>query len=310
MIVSISNSWAGAYKEHTAFLNRKIDLFVNPKRKYGKRIKKPLQHSVKFVNAIRYHLTSTELPVILDSIAVFNTYAASAGKSRLRFISEITYLFNYENFRTKKIGWDAYKLCLSSTIKVCPYCQQIDIPTLLDQNTGRGFRPPLDHYFCKTKYPHLALSLGNLIPSCTNCNTNLKEKADFFNEAHLHPFHDEENIFFSLCRTSGELFIWDDITKGGDFLRVGVSAGNSCDKTLKSLETFMISQRYGTVEIALEAIDYAVSKLDWEGTKDNTQIAVIRGARNKESALTQFDRANYKNLRLGKLRADIHDLLS
>lgn len=51
----------------------------------------------------------------------------------------------------------------------------------------------LDHYYDKGKYPYLALSFYNLIPSCNICNSKFKTTIDFKEIPHLHPYEDSFN---------------------------------------------------------------------------------------------------------------------
>ena len=69
----------------------------------------------------------------------------------------------YQNFTSSKLG---KSLCDDLGIKVCPYCNRSYIHTL----KHHGVRPQYDHFFSKIKYPYLAVSLYNLIPSCSICN--------------------------------------------------------------------------------------------------------------------------------------------
>lgn len=69
----------------------------------------------------------------------------------------------YENFTKRKLG---KTLAKKMGISVCPYCNRSYVFTL----SSEGIRPQYDHFFCKSKYPYLAVSLYNLIPSCPICN--------------------------------------------------------------------------------------------------------------------------------------------
>lgn len=51
-------------------------------------------------------------------------------------------------------------------------------------------RPEFDHFFDKATYPMLALSIYNLIPSCTICNNTLKGSVKFDLHTHIHPYID------------------------------------------------------------------------------------------------------------------------
>lgn len=48
----------------------------------------------------------------------------------------------------------------------CPYCNRSYSYTVKDGS----IKPELDHFFPKSKYPFLAVSYYNLIPSCPTCN--------------------------------------------------------------------------------------------------------------------------------------------
>jgi hypothetical protein len=55
-------------------------------------------------------------------------------------------------------------------------------------------RPQFDHWFPKSKYPLLALSFYNLIPSCSVCNSSAKGDATFLLDTHLHPYIDSDSL--------------------------------------------------------------------------------------------------------------------
>lgn len=101
----------------------------------------------------------------------------------------------YQNYIKTKLGTSLFD---KIGVKVCPYCNRSYIHTL---QSGK-VRPQYDHFFSKVKYPYLAISLYNLIPSCGICNqaksdTNTydieKKKLTF-----LYPYRDEygEEFFF------------------------------------------------------------------------------------------------------------------
>ena len=86
---------------------------------------------------------------------------------------EIAKLFDYQNKYQKHIS-DIFKKHLE--IHTCYYCN-IDFINLFkttNKNTKSGYT--LDHILPKTEYPHLALSLYNIIPSCYICNSKLKKE--------------------------------------------------------------------------------------------------------------------------------------
>lgn len=53
-------------------------------------------------------------------------------------------------------------------LKVCPYCGRVPID--MAEVEGSVSKPSIDHFLPKSKYPFLAMSYMNLIPSCSTCN--------------------------------------------------------------------------------------------------------------------------------------------
>lgn len=52
--------------------------------------------------------------------------------------------------------------------RVCPYCNRVFVEAV--DGTTKTVKGQLDHFYPKEKYPFLALSKYNLVPSCTYCN--------------------------------------------------------------------------------------------------------------------------------------------
>lgn len=68
----------------------------------------------------------------------------------------------YENMLPKN------ELIRATNTRVCPYCNRIFVE-VVDGNT-RTVKGQLDHFYPKERYPYLALSKYNLVPSCSYCN--------------------------------------------------------------------------------------------------------------------------------------------
>lgn len=95
-------------------------------------------------------------------------------------------IFNYSTF-CKNENWNRSMLLYQMDIRVCPYCNRQYITKYQTENI-RKTTADLDHYYPKSKYPFLALSLYNFIPSCAICNRNFK-RAD--NREMLYPYEEE-----------------------------------------------------------------------------------------------------------------------
>lgn len=100
-------------------------------------------------------------------------------------------IFRYDRFSERVV---VRNILSKMGITVCPYCNRSYIVTLKKCKV----RPQLDHYYPKAKYPYLALSLYNLIPSCGSCN-QAKLDMDTRVKAILYPYKEEfgEKIVFA-----------------------------------------------------------------------------------------------------------------
>lgn len=127
---------------------------------------------------------------LIDAIDSIGPIGGNAQSSPQR-----EFIHLYQNYIKTKLGIFLFD---EIGVKVCPYCNRSYIHTL---QSGK-VRPQYDHFFSKVKYPYLAISLYNLIPSCSICNqaksdTNTydiaKKKLTF-----LYPHRDEygEDFFF------------------------------------------------------------------------------------------------------------------
>lgn len=91
----------------------------------------------------------------------------------------IKFLFDYTDLQQSKIA-PFFENNLE--IFTCYYCN-IDYVNTYNTKNGKKNKFTLDHYFDKSTYPYLALSLYNLIPSCYSCNSKLKITNEFANLA-------------------------------------------------------------------------------------------------------------------------------
>jgi hypothetical protein len=134
-------------------------------------------------------------------LAVTSNYNISSFKRRYKNIQSrvIEYveiwneklftIFDYNKFIIKGNGWNAYEYTMKLGVTVCPYCNRNYIHTVTKDSGST--RAELDHFYPKSLYPFLSISLYNLIPSCHVCNSNLKGAKNFFKNQHLHPFENK-----------------------------------------------------------------------------------------------------------------------
>ncbi len=163
-------------------------------------------------------------------------------------------------------------------------------------------RPTLDHYYDKDSYPHLALTLYNLIPSCYSCNSNLKGRKDFSENKHLHPLFDSEVISFSL-RNEKDIVIdtLEMIDQSRSKIKIELKADNQEAKS--SIKTFLLSERYANFVDA--AINFSRAKYYFDELKNNNQLDIIDDI--KEEVVLRFDKTDYQNELLGRLFFDMYN---
>lgn len=120
----------------------------------------------------------------------FGSYDCKKQKDRRLSDQLLGKVFRYDNLSKRKV---VYNILKEMNVTVCPYCNRLYIVTL-----GKGrVRPQFDHYFPKSRYPYLALSLYNLIPSCNVCNM-AKGDMDTQKNPILYPYEEEfgEEVVF------------------------------------------------------------------------------------------------------------------
>lgn len=110
---------------------------------------------------------------------IIDTLGIPGKDSEIRVCKE---LFKYEALNYEKRGQiesTAYWLQRQLGVEVCPYCNRMYTTTL----SGKcRIRSDFDHFYPKSRYPYLAVSLFNLIPSCSMCNRKKGDIAELFNK--------------------------------------------------------------------------------------------------------------------------------
>lgn len=91
---------------------------------------------------------------------------------------------------------EAYEILKIINANVCPYCNRQY--TFTARKNGVKARPQFDHFYPKSLYPYLAVSVYNLIPSCALCNQGKRQVSP---DNILYPYEesfDEKNIYFEI----------------------------------------------------------------------------------------------------------------
>lgn len=117
--------------------------------------------------------------------------SSKAWKSNLKDAAAVLLVekcFDYDTFSKKSGSWGAYQLVQEVGLRICPYCQLHHVNYHMPAgNKTFALRPPLDHFLPKSNYPYLAVSLGNLVPCCGQCNSGVKLALDPLVKGIRHP---------------------------------------------------------------------------------------------------------------------------
>lgn len=105
---------------------------------------------------------------------------------------------NHPDKELKVRTWLAKEL----DVKTCPYCNR-EYTFSRKLRNGREVHPEFDHFYPKSKYPYLTLSLYNLVPSCHTCN-HLKMEHEIGMNPYYKSFDDEEMRFVLVDKVTGE----------------------------------------------------------------------------------------------------------
>ncbi|WP_462204599.1 HNH endonuclease family protein [Klebsiella pneumoniae] len=295
MIISSPRNWERAEVEHKKYLRTIL-------REYYSQVEDmigPPSYTYYFLRRVHRHILSRSLTHYKSSIYLLENAINKRNNPELKkyLLREIKEVINYDLFSLKSKNYNAYILCSKSKLRTCPYCNHAY--TITTYKTGRGFRPSLDHFYDKARYPHLGLSLYNLVPSCSSCNSSLKNSRNFFKNPHLHPFFDDEEIHFKI-KADNKIIPIDIIRTPISSLKIEII--HTSVKAANSDSTFLINERYQY--FIYEAYNLALSKLDFDEKIKNKDILITKTM--KEQTSLRFDVENYKNEMLGRLLKDIY----
>ena len=165
----------------------------------------------------------TEFDCTLEDLLYGSFEKLQEIKDRLGDMSkrdDVKELFNYETKFQKHISkfFEQYV-----EVHTCYFCNIEFINTFMtkDEKIKNGFT--LDHYIDKGKYPYLALSLYNLIPSCYTCNSKVKRVRsvetlspasthfDFDNKVKFKTFMQNRNLLID-CEDDFALLLKEDFS--------------------------------------------------------------------------------------------------
>ena len=164
-------------------------------------------------------------------------YAEISAKVNSNKDKEIMKIFDYDKFisGSKSTSYEISNLIGQNT---CTYCNKNYTLTVIKKdrknkngerkktinNEERISRPQFDHWFPQSKFPLLALSIYNLIPSCSVCNSSVKGSTEFNISEHIHPYIKEKVDFDFTYHKAGYL---------KNEVKIKTILDSKTDKTLK-----------------------------------------------------------------------------
>lgn len=166
------------------FIKKHLDVIINgrPDELYAV--------NEKFYNTIRHYSATDYLIFINAPLKGGTNNEIRIKKKYSRLHEKIEKIINYSNWYVKSNKHYDYALAEKLNIPTCTYCNRIYTNTMKTIKGKKVMRPQFDHWFPKSKFPLLALSFYNLIPSCSICNSSAKSDTIFSLDKHLHPYVD------------------------------------------------------------------------------------------------------------------------
>lgn len=123
---------------------------------------------------------NTGTPSMFGSVRKGKFESSEFGKA----LQQVFGYGDYFRSKERKGRWYARKL----NIRSCPYCNSQYTLSLVKKNkSGTLTKFQFDHFFSKTRYPFLSISMFNLVPSCPACNLS-KSNSEVSLKTHYHPY--------------------------------------------------------------------------------------------------------------------------
>lgn len=253
------------------------DFFTSLKNNFGSNSRDIFINTQKVNGIIQCNYSSTD--------------TAEQVKCIKKFILE-----KYENMYQNMRNIHGKELIKSSDIFICPYCYRSYIGVIEEEDGSRAITPDLDHFYPKSKYPFLSITLSNLVPSCLFCNQRAKNDIDFYKSSIYPPNKIFDDIEFDFDPYSGKIFI--------DNYHTLISKPEY--KT--HLNTFLIQEIYASHTEILTSIVDKVQKYRQSKIEDITKYTVgLTKTEIRKLVFYEYEFMNKKKELLYKLKKDLYE---
>lgn len=183
------------------------------------------------------------------------------NKNQEPFGAEIQEAFDYSAFRSSaKASWFCEKL----DIKACLYCNAQFALAIGKNGNTKKLLFQLDHFYNKSAYPYLSLTMGNLVPSCSICN-NSKSNTHFTIKSHIHPYLESANSLFKFKVDEANLLKYYMGARDRDLLKPSLEIIDTrfdSHQTVFDIESIYHKHTDLIEELLLKRIYYNKSRVD------------------------------------------------
>ena len=163
---------------------------------------KKIQKEIKKIRNVRVRKKLRKLnwyKILVGNITEIRQIISS-NKSLLFEREHYKYIFEnlYKNELSGKDELKKQFFNLFEDLNVCPYCNRNFVNPIYKENSvgadNKNQSPDIEHFFPKSIYPFLSLSISNLLPSCAFCN-KIKSDVDTFKHNCLSPYEIKDSDF-------------------------------------------------------------------------------------------------------------------
>lgn len=178
-----------------------------------------------------------------------NTEVVELAKSNYKDC-KVKKVINYELMNKKNEDGISHrnKIISMMGVRVCPYCNRNYITNYKKKDNKSEFTTAdLDHFYPQSKYPLLALSLYNFIPSCQICNSRMK--GDENTEGAIYPYNESFDDYDTKFTTGIEIVeqLLNEKKEFKVFLKIKSSSKEGdIEKINKSKKLFKLDEIYET----------------------------------------------------------------
>jgi len=308
MLVRFFRPWKEAEAEHNQYVNEKIDLAIHNLGQVELQAAQAL--AIAFLQQSRHYIISARYAECIKAIDTFEQLSSQPAylEHKQEALNILASIFDYDSFAQKgKKPWNAYDLYKKCRYEICPYCNvgSIACNYTAKSKRGKSYRGDIDHFLPKNAYPYLALSLGNFIPACSDCNSRFKTTANPIDNPILNPICDSPdiNIHFTLDESMSKI----------QEIEFTPSQNANEQKANNSLFLFQLKNRYNHAS----AITHANLRIATLAAICNVNYGQALMAQIGESGLPIarittdpkgiHKLSNYKNVAYGRMYRDLYN---